>query len=208
MASKIEFDKQNFTVLKQAISKDLAGFLFMYLCLKSNAVKHMKQQNLIGPYDERFGIFGDTQTNGINLYCCYSDFAMETLLFILKEKIEKIVEHPLIENYSYTRLYEKGSELKPHKDRFECGTSTTLNLGGDSWPIFIRTSDNMQPVSVILNPGDLLLYKGVECEHWREPFQGKICGQVFLHYNVINQETLKRKYDGRPMLGITKDGKL
>jgi hypothetical protein len=206
MASKLEFDTQNFTVLKEAIPKELADFLFMYLCLKSNAVRHMKQNKIISSFDTKFGVFGDEQTNGMDVYCCYGDFAMETLLFTLKDKIQNILRTTLIENYSYTRIYEKGCELKKHKDRFECGTSTTVNLGGDAWPIFIKSNDDSEPVSVILKPGDLLLYKGVECEHWREPFKGKICAQAFLHYNKINEDSLKRKYDGRPMLGVIENG--
>ena len=34
-------------------------------------------------------------------------------------------------------LYKQGDELKRHKDRPSCEISTTLNLGGDPWPIFI-----------------------------------------------------------------------
>ena len=34
-------------------------------------------------------------------------------------------------------LIKKVIELKRHKDRPSCEISTTLNLGGDPWPIFI-----------------------------------------------------------------------
>ena len=32
----------------------------------------------------------------------------------------------------------------------------------------------------------MLVYSGCELEHWREPFKGDNCGQVFLHYNHVN----------------------
>jgi hypothetical protein len=56
---------------------------------------------------------------------------------------------------------------------------------------------------VLLDVGDMLVYSGCELEHWREPFDGNICGQVFLHYNHVNGPFAeKNKFDGRPMLGL------
>ena len=102
----------------------------------------------------------------------------------------------MIENYSYARLYKKYDILKKHKDRYSCEFSATLNLGGDKWPIHL-TSNNKN-IKVNLNPGDMLIYKGCELEHWRDPFLGNICGQVFLHYNSNDD---KNKWDNRPCLG-------
>ena len=126
----------------------------------------------------------------------------------------------LIPTYSYSRIYKKGDELKRHKDRPSCEISTTLNLGGDPWPIFIDPtgSDNVideyknihksgapKGIKVDLKQGDMLIYSGCELEHWREPFTGKLCGQVFLHYNHADGQFAKSNlYDKRPMLGIVK----
>ena len=56
---------------------------------------------------------------------------------------------------------------------------------------------------VLLEVGDMLVYSGCELEHWREPFEGDICGQVFLHYNHVNGPFAeKNRFDGRPMLGL------
>ncbi len=47
------------------------------------------------------------------------------------------------------------------------------------------------------------MYKGCDLEHWREPFEGKDCGQVFLHYNdASNKEAEANKFDSRPMIGL------
>ena len=46
----------------------------------------------------------------------------------------------LNETYSYARIYKKGDILARHKDRYSCEISTTLNLGGDTWPIFLEPS--------------------------------------------------------------------
>jgi len=56
---------------------------------------------------------------------------------------------------------------------------------------------------ILLEVGDMLVYSGCELEHWREPFEGDICGQVFLHYNNLNGPFAeKNKFDNRPMLGL------
>jgi hypothetical protein len=123
----------------------------------------------------------------------------------------------LIPTYSYARVYEKGSILKRHKDRPSCEISTTLNLGGDPWPIYLDpTGSNnvideykniMKPnapagIRVDLEPGDMLVYSGCELEHWREEFTGNICAQVFLHYNHVNGQFAETKLLFRP--GIDK----
>jgi hypothetical protein len=56
---------------------------------------------------------------------------------------------------------------------------------------------------VDLNIGDMLIYSGCDLEHWREPFNGDLCGQVFLHYNRTNGKYAENNiYDGRAMLGL------
>jgi hypothetical protein len=63
--------------------------------------------------------------------------------------------------------------------------------------------ENNKGVKINLNPGDMLIYKGNEIEHWREPFDGEICTQVFLHYNNIATEGSKDNiFDKRPHLGL------
>ena len=50
---------------------------------------------------------------------------------------------------------------------------------------------------VILKAGDMLVYKGMILEHWREAFIGQDCGKVFLHYNDVNSKDAdKNIYDG------------
>ena len=115
--------------------------------------------------------------------------------------MEAEVKCSLIENYTYCRIYVKGNVLKKHKDRKHCEISTTLNIAGDPWPIFIKNKKN-KDIKVDLLPGDMLVYKGCELEHWREPFKGDKCTQIFLHFNKENEENIKNKYDTRPHLGL------
>ena len=111
----------------------------------------------------------------------------------------------MIPTYSYARIYKKGDVLKRHKDRYSCEVSMTMNLGGDSWPIYLEPSGetDKEGVKIDLEPGDALIYRGCEVEHWREAFEGENCGQVFLHYNDASGENAKENaYDRRPFLGL------
>jgi len=107
--------------------------------------------------------------------------------------------------YSYARIYKNGDILERHKDRYSCEVSTTMHLGGDEWSIFLEPSgeEGKDGKEIKLQAGDMLMYKGCDLEHWREPFEGENCGQVFLHYNDATKETAEdNKFDGRPFLGL------
>ena len=119
--------------------------------------------------------------------------------------MEKESKLNLYSTYTYYRIYKKGDVLKRHKDRPSCKISTTMNIGGDEWPIYLEPSGekNKKGVEVNLNPGDMLVYRGDKLEHWRDKFKGKECVQVFLHYNNLNGPFGKyNKFDGRPMVGL------
>ena len=66
---------------------------------------------------------------------------------------------------------------------------------------FTMTSNN-KGISINLKPGDMLIYSGCELEHWREPFDGDDCAQVFLHYNQISKKADQNLFDKRPHLGL------
>jgi hypothetical protein len=203
----------NYVVIKKAISEDLTNFLFNYLKLKQKVLRTMVDSNYISAFNVDFGRFGDGQVP--DQYCIFGDPAFDSLLDLIKPKLEKEFNTKLYSTYSYCRLYEKGSELPRHKDRISCSFSTTLNLGGDIWPIYLDPNykngkhnkdytvykpGNKKGKKIKLNPGDMLVYKGDKLEHWREPFTGKMCGQVFLHY--VDKSLKKFINDTRPHLGL------
>ena len=204
-----------YQVIKSAISYELANFVFNYFMLKRDAVAWMYQNNVT--YDN--GMLGTWKDSQIpNTYSHYADPVMETLLVKVLPVMQQETGLNLIPTYSYARLYKKGDELKRHKDRPSCEISTTINLGGDPWPIFIdgTGADSVideyknihkpnapKGTKVLLEVGDMLVYTGCDLEHWREPFDGNICGQVFLHYNHVDGPFAENnKFDRRPMLGL------
>ena len=192
----MSFEQNKYQVIKNAISYDLANFCFNYLLLKRDAIKFMYDNNFIAE-NGMHGTWKDEQVPGV--YSIYADHVMETLLVKTLPVMKEKTGLDLLPTYSYARVYEKGSILEKHKDRPSCEVSTTINLGGDLWSIYI------EKVKIDLKPGDMVIYSGCELEHWREPFEGNICGQVFLHYNHAQGPFAKTNlYDKRPLLGIPK----
>mgnify|MGYP003640952828 FL=1 len=193
----MSFAKNKYQVIRQAIPKDLANFVMNYFLLQQDAVAYMLKNNIINKHNPLIGNWEDEQVP--NAYAKYADWVMETLLQYVRPIMKQKTKLDLIPTYSYARIYNKGNILKKHKDRPSCEISTTLNLGGDHWSIYL------EGIKVDLQQGDMLIYSGCELEHWREPFEGNFCVQVFLHYNHANgkfgQENL---FDKRPILGIPK----
>lgn len=196
----MSFKKDKYKIVKNAIPVDVALFLFDYLQLKRHTFKTLKSSTYISKHDDDWGKSGDLQCP--KTYSVYSDLAMETVLDLLTEKMNKETGLKLSPTYSYTRLYEKDAILGRHKDRYSCEVSTTLNLGGDIWPIYLEDTKEKE-IEIKLNPSDMLIYSGCELHHWRNKFEGELCGQVFLHYNDTNQKGWEdNKYDDRPFLGL------
>ena len=199
----MSFKKNKYTVLKSAISPELAKFVYQYFLNKRNVAKFLFDQKYISPFTEYFGVWNDKQVP--NTYSHYSDIAMETLLEQVKPVMEKHTGIKLSPTYSYARIYKKGDILKRHKDRYSCEISTTLNLGGEPWPIYLDPTGKEGQIGIEVNlaPGDMLIYSGCELEHWRKKFKGKDCGQVFLHYNNTNSKPVKEnQFDKRPFIGL------
>ena len=129
----------------------------------------------------------------------------------IRLKLEEIIGRKLYNTYYYDRYYFSGQELKKHSDRDACEISVSVHIstnleGNDAkWPFKIKTPDKYtdkkktqvlvpgEERSLILEPGDGLLYKGCERPHWREAMPGKnkrVFGkkveyyyhQIFFHY--------------------------
>ena len=220
----MSFKKKKYTIIRLAISKELASFVANYFCMQKQVHDTCVKHRYISPFETLLCYYEADDEQIPNTYSCYSDIAMETLMLKVQAVMEKTTGLKLYPAYTYARIYKKGDILTRHKDRFSCEISTTMNLGGDAWPIYLNPDpkagyvygakrglhqiQSYEPtkdkgIKVDLNPGDMLVYRGCDLEHWREPFKGKECVQVFLHYN--NRKTPGAKdnmFDKRPHLGL------
>ena len=198
----MSFKKNKYKVVRQAITKQLTDFIFHYFQNKRRVSKILFDSRYISPFTEYWGTWDDGQIP--KTYSHYADGVFETLLEGLHERVEKETGYKLYPSYSYARIYKKGDILKRHRDRDECEISGTIHIGGDTqWPIYLSEKSNRPGKKVILAPGDLLLYKACDLEHWREPFEGNTYCQGFIHYTDSTQpNALKLKYDGRVCAGL------
>ena len=213
----MDFKKKRYTVIRQAIPKDLATFVANYFSMKKQVMDTCRQARYISPYETLLGEYEDADGQIPHTYSSYSDLAMETLMLKCQPIMEKTTGLKLTPAYSFARIYKNGDILKRHKDRFSCEISTTMNLAGDPWALYLSPNENVgipdgkkitveskaKGIKVDLKPGDMLVYSGCELEHWRNKFKGKEHIQVFLHYN--NRKTPGAKdnmFDKRPHLGL------
>ena len=218
------FKNKKYTVVRKAISKDLAEFIRNYFCMNKQVYDTCIKERYFSPFEQIFGYYEGEDEQIPNTYSQYSNVAMETLMLKCQPKMEEATGLKLYPAYTYARIYKKGDILKRHKDRFSCEISTTMNLGGDDWPIYLDPTGQSsvlpgvsereeeskrlirnpnKGIKIDLKPGDMLIYSGCELEHWREKFKGKECVQVFLHYN--NRKTPGSReniFDKRPHLGL------
>ena len=213
--------EKKYEVVRGAVSYELANFIFNYLMMQRDATAHLYKHGIIKDtaLNQLFGTWKDPQMP--NTFSKYGDWAIETLQMKLLPVMCKITGLSLIPSYGYGRIYENGDELVRHKDRKSCEISYTLNLGGDPWEIFVDPSGKTsvkkhisyckvilkknprKGVAVLLKPGDMMIYRGLDIEHWRKPFKGSLSAQAFGHYN--NEEGPHKqdnRFDGRPLMGI------
>lgn len=134
----------------------------------------------------------------------YADPAMESLLLHLQSTIEKETGIALHPTYSYYRVYRNGDQLARHKDRPACEISSTLCFNYDyddkeyQWPIY------MDGYRIVLYPGDLVIYRGCDLDHYREKLQHSQDiwhVQGFFHYVDATGPNAHCKYDGRESIG-------
>ena len=136
----------------------------------------------------------------------------------VRKKLEKIIGKKLYNTYYYDRYYFPGQPLTKHADRDACEISVTMHISNNlpdeykDWEVKIKTPDTYTDSkktnvlipgderSLVLNPGDGMIYKGCERPHWRDPMPtpkpsktAKIFGkkkeepeyyyhQIFFHY--------------------------
>lgn len=137
-------------------------------------------------------------------FSSYAPQCFESVLILLNQKMNEVTGKKLMPAYSYARFYYYGATLEKHMDRPSCEYSATLCIQDDEahkWPICITGYDGVN-YEVILKPGDIMIYRGDLCEHWRDSFRGSYHIQAFLHYVDANGKYADHVYDKRPMLGL------
>ena len=206
------FAKHNYVSIKNFLDENTAALFYQYCIVKVQRTDFMIEYAKNEYRPDWDGQFGDPQA-GVS-YNCYADTLMDSLLYASKDVIEKYTGLQLIPNYTYWRFYQKDEDLKRHRDRHSCEISITLCLGYNTsnvedpdyvWPMWVETDQipDQAGAPVYMKPGDMIIYRGCDVDHWRERFKGLNHAQVFLHYND-KTSPYQIEFDGRPILGIPK----
>ena len=180
------FERERYVVMPFFIAEPWLGFLWRYV-LEREAAGAMA---------------ADPDWPGTPV--AYGDVVMEHMLERLRPQVEAASGRRLFPTYSYFRLYKTGNALRPHLDRPACEISVSVNLGqepAEPWPLWVRGP--LGPYAAALEGGDALVYRGVDCEHWREPYEGARLAQVFLHYVNQTGPHASWKFDKRAGLALT-----
>jgi hypothetical protein len=187
------FEKLGYEVVRNVITEQTLELLKRQFELAETYAKHMFPEQKM---------FGDSLVRD-DAFSTYGHHASESLLEMLLPKVQDISNKKILPTYSFYRNYYKNSVLKKHTDRPECEISVTLCIAseGDDWPIWLEDL-NGKETSVDLNPGDMCVYKGMDCPHWREPYTGRKQIQTFLHYVDAKGKYSSRIFDGRDLLGL------
>ena len=71
------FKKKKYTVIRQAISKDLAAFVANYLSMKKQVYDTCRQAKYFSPFENILGHYENDQEQIPNTYSQYANMAME-----------------------------------------------------------------------------------------------------------------------------------
>ena len=123
----------------------------------------------------------------------------KTTHYSLMKQIEGILGMDLLPTYFFDRFYYEGQELTRHTDRPSCEISATVQIStnrDEAWPIWFERPDHTEN-SVSMKNGDMVLYKGCERDHWREPLTGENSyhHQIFFHYVNAQGNYVHYAYD-------------
>ena len=98
----MSFKTKKYQVIRGALSRELANFIFNYMMLQREAVDLMLKHNKVNLYSPFIGTRTDQQIPGA--YSKYADWVMEALLMFMIPIMRQRTGLELIPTYSYTRL--------------------------------------------------------------------------------------------------------
>lgn len=182
------FKTNGYLDLKSVIPKDICNIAAQYALLQETVMPIKEEAEGQVPFS----------------HSVYSDLLMETLMLFMKSHMEHHTGLDLCPTYSYFRVYRPGMTLERHTDRPSCEISTTTCLGFNyfnvetdyNWGMYIDNQyrqnllqefslENNSEKMIMQQPGDIIIYRGCEIEHWRDAFAagtGSWQVQAFFHY--------------------------
>ena len=204
-----------FKIVKNAVPKDHADFLYEYINIRCEATKYLYKEKLVKEHPKNFPLFHgtfDDDPKTLGSYMLYGDPAFDLLMMNLLEKVISESGENLMPMVTYARIYTKGHELSVERrtGRGPENITAAIHLGSEGsskiWPSYIQSPEG-ETFKTELGVGDMVLYGG-ECKHSREACEHDYYGQVMLHYTkqgfLAPDNKPFKVLDGRRALGIPK----
>jgi len=147
------------------------------------------------------------------------DYApMQFFLLGLTPLVSGLVGRDLLPTYDYFRVYRVGDICRVHSDRSSCEHSLSLALGysdGKVWDLEIGRRNLAGRAEAVdddfggeahaaigLEPGDALLYRGVDRRHGRtSPNPNRWSAHLFMHWVDRDGPYRDQAFDGVPFEG-------
>jgi len=140
---------------------------------------------------------------------------LQFFLLGLTPLASSITGRDLLPTYNYFRLYRQGDVCRVHADRHACEHSMSLTLAysdGEPWDLQVGRNSNPEPTrdvaddfggeafaSLIMRPGDAVLYQGVGHRHGRTaPNPNRWSAHLFLHWIDREGPHRDQAFDGSP----------
>ncbi|HEU5236790.1 MAG TPA: hypothetical protein VFU37_06595 [Pyrinomonadaceae bacterium] len=174
------FNREHYAICRSCIKQPDLTLLYRYACKRAQSGTMT------------------TDARSPGAWAAPGDVFMDGLLVDLLPFAESVTGLRLFPTYSYFRVYRRGDVLVKHTDRPACEITLTLCLGYQAqspWPLLLESPGGV--LSIELEPGDGLFYRGTEWTHWREPMNGDLAAQAFLHYVDRDGPYAEWKYDKR-----------
>ena len=137
---------------------------------------------------------------------------MIQFLWGLTPIVSKLADRELLPTYNYFRIYPRDAICRVHSDRDACEHSLSLTLAYSDdipWPLEIDrglldearpikdTFDDANVASLPMNPGDAVLYRGIEHRHGRTiPNPNRWSAHMFLHWVDRSSRQRRFAFDG------------
>ncbi len=181
------FIKNSYVFVKNALNKDIVKLISDYAL-----------------FDEIQNYCPDPDDQVVGVHSKYADPAMESMLIHLLPILEKNTGLNLIPTYSFYRIYRNNSYLQKHKNKNACEISCSVSFNKNysdeeyKWPFYIDGQE------LVLNPGDLVVYRGMEKEHWRNQLitQKDVWHiQGFFYYVDADGKNKNYAFDNRDFIG-------
>tara|TARA_B100000287_G_scaffold392923_1_gene405699 strand:+ start:54 stop:737 length:684 start_codon:yes stop_codon:yes gene_type:complete len=207
-----KFKDQGYLLIENFLNDDICDFLYGYLMVSQKRLD-IVEKNKLENSDNRYGEIKD------KTFITHGDLTFDSILVGKRSEIEWYTGYDLVSTYTTSSIYNNGAELLRHTDDDDCELTLSICLGYDTtkrfinedktfekhqWPFWIKDNQGNE-IEVFQKKGGAILYKGTECEHWRNKFEGTLQGQLDLHFNDkdgdYGDEYNKRLYLGLPSNG-------